>query len=341
MRSRHEREVELLETRLRKKNAADSKSASRKLGIFSRRPARKKSLAGRASRNNGSWKQRNQRPATIFKSHRGGLAADKYAEESKGAQLLFTNMLSTSWKDRMDEWNLDQATHLNVSNLFQHVSISRPEGHSLGTEQWKLLLLDWLREIGAEGVNFTAVHHSNTKNDHIHIVFSRALPNGKLLSDSQNFYKWRAALRCAEERNGLKSLPIEYEVLVNQSDRQVSANRRALRRGTRPNFIDPQVIEAAAARSTDFQSMADDLRNLGIEIQISRRNDGTPRGILFRQAGSDEFLAGTSISRELSLNKIQLRFNQNIQIQMHQAQKRIEAISRNQIVNRQPRQRGE
>lgn len=341
MSSQHQREAEALAARLRKKNAAASKTASQKLNVFSKRPARKNSLAGRASANQGIWKQKNQIPANILKIHGGGRAGDKYPEESIGASLLLSNMLASNWKDRKNEWDLDQAAHPNVTTLFQHASISRPVGYNLSIEQWKLLLLDWLREIGAEGVNFVAVRHSNTKNDHIHIVFSRALPNGKLLSDSQNFYRWRAALRRAESINGLKSLPIEGEVLVNQSDRQVSANRRALRRGTRPNFIDPEVVVAAAARSTDFQSMADDLKNSGIEIQISRRNDGMPRGILYRQAGSDEFLAGTSISRELSLNKIKLRFNQNLQIQMHQTRNRIDAISRNQIVNHQPRQRGE
>lgn len=312
MTSRHEIEAAELAARLRRKNASGGK---RKLKVFARTPVRNKSTAGRASRNAGSWKSNGKSPAALLKIHKGGLAGDKYAEESKGARFLDSNMLGRNHKEREAEWGADQARHPNVKkNLFVHASISRPKGHDLTPEQWTQLLRDWLTEIGANGVNYTAVRHSNTDNDHIHVIFSRALPNGKLLSDSQNFYKWRAALRQAEEKNGLKSIDAEIETMSSQSDRQVSANRRAARRGTKQNYIDSQLIDQSIEESADFIELTLNLKKRGIQMESSKRKDGAVRGILFKLEQSEEFLAGTSVDRRFSLGKIETRLSENRQM---------------------------
>lgn len=337
--SQHAREAEALATRLRRQNAAGGRRAAAE----AKRAAGRLGGSRRATKNAGSWRARGQSPATILKVHRGGRAGDRYAEESFGAQTLTSNMLSRNAKERAAEWDLDQARHPRVKNLFQHISISRPEGHELTMTQWRALLGDFLFEIGAEGANYTSVVHNNTKNQHIHIIFSRSLPTGKLLSDSQNYYRWRAALRLAEKKNGLETISLDREALLTStrtlSDSQVNASRRAGRLGTSPTFIDPNQIERAIRVSKDIESFVSELAKEKIETEISRNKDGTARGILFRQKGVSDYLAGTSISREFSLGKILNRIEENYKANEHKKGYRPRPMQGNSFINR-PRERG-
>lgn len=333
----HAREAEVLAVRLRRRNAAGGKRATAQ----ALKAARRLKGSGRASKNAGICVRS---PATILKIHKGGLRGDRYSEKSKGAVHLDSNMLSINSKDRAAEWDLDQARHPNVKNLFQHISISRPAGHDLPSSEWKSLLRDFLKELGAEGVNFTSVIHNNTKNQHIHVIFSRALPNGKLLSDSQNFYRWRAALRHAEEKNGLKPIELDPETIATtpktMSDRHLNATRRANRLKMTPTFIDPARIEHALDASSDIESFVNHLSQKQIEIEISRQKDGTAKGILFRQIGAKEYLAGTSISRGLSLGKVLQRIEENKIMQEELISNQMRQLRRDQKTPTHPRQRG-
>lgn len=350
--SRHQAEAEAdaLAARLRKKNAAGSKKTLGDLARANRTARASGRSQGRVSRNAGSWKVKGKSPATLLKVHKGGRAGDNYAQKAKGSEFLDSNMLGRSSRGRGLEWDLDQARHPNVKNLFCHASISLAGGKKLNRDEWTKFIKDWLKEIGAEGVNYVAIRHTNSDHDHAHIIFSRALPSGRLLSTAHNFYKWREALRHAEEMNGLKPIKIEQptEKMASQSDTQVNAARRAARLATTPNFISPDVVNSCLIKSIDMDSFAAELKKSGIELKVSRRDNGEARGILFRKTDSEEFLAGSSISRELALPKIQaaLKANQElnqrrafVHAQQIQQQRNAELVRANRPTQ-PPRERG-
>lgn len=309
MTSRHEIEAEALAARLRRQNAAGGK---RQPKIKTPR-AQSKRPGGRASKNAGSWKSQGKSPASIVKIHKGGRAGDKYAQSAKGAEFLESNMLGRNHKERAAEWDIDQARHPNVKNLFCHVSISLAGDKKLNRNEWTKFVKDWLKEIGAEDVNYVAIRHTNSDHDHAHIVFSRALPNGKLLSTAHNFYKWREALRRAEETNGLKTIEIAQskEKMTSQSDSQVNAMRRAARRATTPNYIAPEIVNQCLSRSIDMDGFAAELKKSGIELRVSKRENGAERGILFKRIDAEELLAASSIDRQLTLPKVKAALQAN------------------------------
>lgn len=325
MTSRHQLETEALAARLRKRNSAGAKQVAARL---KRSLSTRNRTGGRASKNQNSWRTKGKSPATLLKIHKGGQAGDQYSEKSKGARQIDTSMLSNNSKDRDEEWRLDQLRHPRIKNLFCHISISRPVNHDLTDSQWRELGRQFLHEIGADGVQFVSTLHTNTKNQHIHLIFSRALPDGRVLSDSHNFYSWRQALRRSEAKVGLQHISIEREAPAAPatSDRQVSAERRARRRGTQPNRIDPARVRAALKSSTSLAQLRQGLAAAGIELELSTRQNGEPRGLLLRTAGASEWLAGTSIDRSFSLPKVRAKLEQNRLV--HHAQQQAAELAR-------------
>lgn len=296
----------------------------------------------RASRNAGSWTATGKQVGLLVKIHQGGRAGDGYSERQTGAELLETNMLGRTAAERAEEFHLDECRHprSRPDKLFVHLSLSRPAGRDLTPAQWRAVAKSFLREIGAEGCSFVLIRHSNTGNDHVHLVFSRATPTGGLVNTGQNFYRWRAAARVVEEELGLKipESPATQRPAA-PTDAATSAQRRAIRRGTTDPWIDPGEIEKVLVDTQDPDQFARALSRRGIELQITRRSDGSASGVLLRRKGADEWLAGGSIRRDLTLPSIQRRLLLNQQQAAMRAQQGRQA-TQYQTHNPHPRDRG-
>jgi len=311
--SSHQAEADALARRLRAANAAGGKSASRKLGAALRR------IGGRATRKQGSWRNAKRTAQLIMKAHRGGKAGDVYAE--KKGRLLYTNMLGQTAKQREAEWEIDQKRHPNVRTLFGHMTLSRPIGGEMSDQMWRDAARVQLREMGAIGVSYAVLLHDDTKNQHVHIVWSRALPNGKLVSDSNSYYRWRAATRIVESEIGLTQVPFQQSSeLSAQSDSMVNAQRRAWRKGTLPSLIDPEIVKRAMANSISFDDARLQIRKAGIDTMLTHKPDGAVKGLLLKRIESEEWLAGSSIDRDLSYPKIITQIEKNRQIIYNQIQ---------------------
>lgn len=124
----------------------------------------------------------------------------------------------------------------------------------------------------------------------------------------------------------------------------VNAQRRATRTGSIDPFIDPDVIHEALSCSSTPDQFSAELAHRGIEVQPSKNKKmGDVTGILFRRKGAEEFLAGSSISRDFSLPKIQERIEFNrLNLVKKQEQARLVQPQRRQFIdtNTHPRERG-
>jgi hypothetical protein len=213
---------------------------------------------------------------------------------------------------RMAAWQRDHARHPRVRQLVMHVTFSRPAGEALSDSQWSRFVAAWLQEAGFSGCKFAAWRHSDTANDHIHLLVSRARPEGGLVSDSQNFWTWRAATRAAEIAAGVPQPPAPSERLQQRpADRAVSARRRARRRGHVDPWIDPSAVRGAIARSRTPTELQAHLAAVGVELQLRLDRDGKPSGLLLRRQGAEEWLAGSTLARDLSLPQVQARLSAN------------------------------
>ena len=258
---------------------------------------------GGATRGAGTWKAKNLSPSLLLKVHKGSLAADSYSE--KEGAFLYSNMLGLTAQERAKEWTLDaaRAPRVDPKNLFKHLSFSRPEAQPLSPDQWRQTAKIFLTEIGAEGCQFVLQRHSNTKHDHVHLIFSRVKPDGSLVSDSNCFFRWRQATRSTERALALTPGPPVLTDRPTSSDLQINAARRSARRGTPDGWIDPNLVKAVLARSATPTEFSVRCRAAGIEVKKAEKN-GRTTGLLFQKIGSDETLAGSTIGREFSLPQV-------------------------------------
>ncbi len=68
----------------------------------------------RATRGQGSWKKSGRQVGLLIKIHAGGVAGDRYAEKSKDAEFVASNMLGRTATERVEEWSLNEARHPRV-----------------------------------------------------------------------------------------------------------------------------------------------------------------------------------------------------------------------------------
>ncbi len=327
-----DRRLARLKARLQKAALRHSKgvNVSRRVRSFGR---------ARASRNAGSWNRAGKIVSLLFKKHGGGLLGDRYAANAKDAEFLLSNMLGLTPKEREQEFALDRARFMAIDpgRLFIHCSLSRPASHNLTREQWIKVVNRFMRNAGLDDVNFVAIRHHNTGHDHVHIVFSRVLPGGKLRSDSHDFWTLRAAALASARELGIEIQGASEPQPQAPTDRAVSAQRRAGRRGTRDDvWVSPEIVMAALQKSSSMAQFQATLVSHGIETKMATRaSDGRERGILFRKTGAQDYLAGSSISPALSLPKIQAHIARNVQ-EIHGSDL---AINRQQAMLHQSRQR--
>ena len=308
--------------RARQKSDLENKRLRQRASSLAGRPI--KIGGGRATRGQGSWSKSGRKVSVLMKIHAGGKAGDQYAENGADAQHIDSNMLGQNARERVAEWRLDERKHprVNPKNLFVHVSFSRPAGHDLMPDQWRKFIQKFLQKIDADG-NFVATRHAPpaTWNDHVHLVFSRSRKNGKLVSMSNSRWKWRAVTREIEREMDVQvpDQPAERPANTPPSDRAVSAQRLAVRQGTNDPHINPEVISQALALADTPNAFQARLAGAGIEVKPAIAN-GKVKGILFKRRGAAEWLAGSSISREFSLPRVQKQIALNHQVLIKQEQ---------------------
>src|SRR5262249_45478598 len=156
------------------------------------RSARKTSArAGRrTSRGVGKLRAQGRTKAVIGQVHKGGVNADAYAARQQGAELLATSMVCQTPEGRRAEWALEAARHPRAQRMNVHVSFSRPAGHALTDVLWRDFVRGWMREVGADGCSYVLWRHHNTDHDHVHLIFGRSRPDGKLVDLKHNYQHW-------------------------------------------------------------------------------------------------------------------------------------------------------
>jgi hypothetical protein len=292
-----------------------------------------------ATRGSGTWTERGKVPPLLMKimAQRGWIATDKYITQQEKSRLLYSNLLGQSALEREEEFKLDarRAPRSNPNNLTIHMSFSRPEGQDLADQKWVELILLHLKKCGAEDCNVVISKHDRTGKPHAHALVSRVKPDGSLVSLSQQRYRWRGYLRdCERELNitvNDKSVDTE-KTPTPTSERATNARRRAKRFGTKDGLIAPQVVHRALARSTTFEGFQRELESRGIELKKAEKN-GRTTGVTMQLYGANEALAGSSIDRAFSVQRIEqaLAENRLQQQRVMQAQRLTEQHRREEL----------
>lgn len=258
----------------------------------------------RASMNSGSSQYV---PFLLLKIHRGGFAADAYSLRQPGARLIGSSMLGRTTRERLVEWNLERGSHPLAKSVGMHVSYSVPSGIDLSDSVWNRVVRRHLSSIGAD-VSYVLIKHDNATHKHVHCVFSRCLPNGRLLDRWQNYVSWREALREVERELGFQARLRGNRSQIRPTDIAVNAVRRAHRRGTLNPWVDPKIILLARDQSASWAEFSIRLADLSVQMSVCTGQDGRPQGVLFRACGAEEWISGSSFSSDLSYFQVDRAF---------------------------------
>ena len=296
---------------LRKASGKARQDAAKAKSMLPRgRPVRVARAPGqRAARRAGSSTGRDMTHTLGYSKMKGGQAGDAYM--IKKGRLVATNMMGSNPTDRRLEFGLDQARHPRTRSdrMVIHSVLSLPPAKRMIDSEWRAVVDAWRDKVGADG-SFVAAVHNDTESQHVHLIWSRANRDGSLVNMSQDFRRHReAAHQAADQLLGGRETPRDSNTPSPPTTRAVSAQRRAIRRDTPDPWLDPVQIKEVLSRSPNSEAFGQNLAKVGIEIRPAMRpSDGQIVGLLFRQSGADEWLAGSSISREFSLQRIQAQF---------------------------------
>jgi hypothetical protein len=310
----------------RRQQSAD-RNFARKMAELAKKAARSgikvtgrtanKSLARRATRGQNSWTKKGLSQALSYQQHGGGLAAIPYSRKQEGAILLDSNLLMSDPYQQVQEMRLEARRHPQTREdlCFVHWSISlNPRLHDLTNAEFLSVASSHLTRAGFDGCSFAVVLHPRNEahGQHIHVIASRS-KNGKLVSLSNSFWRFRQALRDVEIEHGLKAAIVPTDTPSAPTTAAVSAERRAIRLKTQSRvWVAPETILEQVKRSDSWDTFVERCVIQNIDVKLATRaTDNVVTGILFKQHGAEEWLSGSSISRQCSLSNIknQIEFN--------------------------------
>lgn len=179
----------------------------------------------------------------------------------------------------------------NLSRNVAHIQMSANPDDALNAERWEKVIKHWMKEMGYENCLYTAARHSDTANDHVHIVISRVDFDGKTVKESNNYAQNLRVTRELELQFGLvptvskdkekptpkwqKDKPMPHNDYIKEAIKSISA--------LQPNM--PDFIKALA------------VLDIYAEIKFSSK-EGIAQGISFKY--KDHAITGSKLGHSLS-----------------------------------------
>ncbi|MFL9457997.1 relaxase/mobilization nuclease domain-containing protein [Tolypothrix bouteillei VB521301_2] len=127
-----------------------------------------------------------------------------YLESSPGSRLIGGNMSGRNARELAREFKLSRQLNPEVERAVYHVSLSAAKDDELDDDQWCELAQKYVEQMGFDCNQFAIYKHTNTDDDHIHIVASRIrLDTGKVVHDGWDYVRSEKVLRELEKEYGL------------------------------------------------------------------------------------------------------------------------------------------
>ncbi|HCG7916414.1 TPA: relaxase/mobilization nuclease domain-containing protein [Vibrio parahaemolyticus] len=177
-----------------------------------------------------------------------------------------------------------QSAHLanpNTKQPFRHFVVSLAEGEQLPLTQWRNTIKKLMNHLGYEHARYIAFKHSDTDNEHVHIIVSTTdLLTGKIISNWQSHLKAQEIMREQEVTLGLQTVQSSGKLHSSyDSDVQGEKEKTVIRMMRRK--VDAAIRTLPSACSLARFEMV--LLKQGIEIELISDDTNTRfKGIAYR-----------------------------------------------------------
>ncbi|MEG3843962.1 relaxase/mobilization nuclease domain-containing protein, partial [Microcoleus sp. herbarium14] len=210
-----------------------------------------------------------------------GLSKAQKAQKSGKTELLkINNLLSTDHKGIAAEMTYNAALSRSKKPVW-NISMSAPEGIRLSDEQWKTAAELNLKALGAvpERFQYAIWRHSDTKNDHIHILLN-AVP----IDEGAALKRYHTGIKLKQ------AAPIIEQAL------QFNAPTQGKGLGIRETIAEVLNSTFRENKPTTIGELVADLEKKGIVSNV-KSNDNGPYGINFK-IGENKPVKGSAIELE-------------------------------------------
>ena len=235
----------------------------------------------------------------------------------KGAEVLAAHGVRTDSAAHMAaDFDRVRAMRPGLGKAVLHVALAFPveEKEKVTGDVMGRIAQDYLRgmKIDPENTQWAVVRHQDKTHPHMHLVVNRVDLDGQTVSDQ--FVRSRSVDVC-------KGIEQQYGLLVAD---QVG-RKQALEIGPTPaqaKATTPKEEQAAewsrarqdigralgytAGQARSFEELREALRPRGIELELTRRKDGSPAGVVFVQDGHR--VKGSQVGREYSAGNLETGF---------------------------------
>lgn len=116
------------------------------------------------------------------------------------------------WNQAVAELQSAHLTNQNTKQPYRHFVVSLAEGEQLPHQQWRKTVKKLMTHLGYENARYISYKHSDTDNEHVHIVVSTTdLLTGRIISNWQSHLKAQEIMREQETVLGLQSVTSSEE----------------------------------------------------------------------------------------------------------------------------------
>ena len=211
----------------------------------------------------------------IGRSFKGALA---YVFGKDGAEFLCSNLANhpeNGINAMAGEFLAVCAQRPNLSRNVAHIQMSANPDDELTPELWEAVIKRWMKEMGYENCLYTSARHTDTNNDHVHIVISRVDLDGKTVKENNNYAK---NLRVTRE------LELEFGLIPTVTTGEAKPTPKWQRDKALPDsdYI-KEAIKAIGASQPNMFDFIKSLSEIGINAEIKFSSEkGIPQGISFK-----------------------------------------------------------
>lgn len=251
----------------------------------------------------------------ISKLVKGGgfKGAARYIAKEGSQEICSNNLFTDKPETRAGEFRA-VADSAATKKPVMHVSLSLPKDEKATDEQWKIAAETYLSKMGfdLEKTQYQVTRHTDSENDHIHILANRVMLDGQVLSDKNDFKRSHEATRAAEKAANLP----QYEKGEKTNSGQF-------------HDLQEKITSALKKSGGDFDKFTSELKKSDIEFKLNRNESGRPTGAMF--VDKNRAIPGSQIARQFSIGGLQkagLKIPQNTSVKSQPAVSHLPTSSR-------------
>lgn len=228
------------------------------------------------------------------------------------------NARNVDWSEAIEELQNAYKLNKNTKQHFRHFVVSLDVNESLSNSQWAKIANMLMKKLGYENAKYIAFSHSDTDNEHIHLVTSCVdIVSRKIINNWQNYNKAQKVMRFFEKKYNLNQIESSSDKNKVYDNRINNAHKHSLKHMMRRKI--ETAILSLGHKQASLPELELALLHNGIQIDLTKDKANKQfRGITYifgdiRFAGSalksgNKFALGGLVKNEI-LTKAALEVN--------------------------------